>query len=349
LLRRVRRPAIEAVEHLVGMQAQEQYDPYLALWNRIEGFAPAELAELIEERRAVRGTLMRGTIHLTSADDYLALRPVLQALVEQRFHTGSPFGRKLASIDLDEVVALGRELVEQEPRTSAELRRLLGERWPDADGDSLAYAISYLLPVVQVPPRAVWGKGGQARRTTVQHWLGRDLSPSAEPDELVPRYLAAFGPATVMDMQSWSGLTKLRDAFERVASRLHVLHDDEGRELWDVPNGPLTDAARPVPVRLLPMYDNVVLGHADRSRIVPPDAPKLAWQEGGYMRAVLIDGFVRATWRIEREGKRSATLAVRLGPDVTGDEREDVAAEAERVLEFLASDARQRAVDVAPA
>ena len=345
----MRRPAAAVIEHLVGMQAQEQYDPYVALWNRIEGFDPAELAELLEERRAVRGTLMRGTIHLASADDYLALRPVLQALVEQRFHTGSPFGRNLASIDLDEVVAAGRELIEEKPRTSGELRRLLGKRWPSADGDSLAYAISYLLPVVQVPPRAVWGKGGQARRTTVQHWLGREMAASTEPDEIVPRYLAAFGPATVMDMQNWSGLTKLREAFERVAPRLHVLHDDDGRELWDVPGGPLPDETTLAPVRFLPLYDNVVLGHAERSRIVPPDAPKLAWQKGGYMRGVLIDGFVRATWRIEREGKRSATLVVRLGPDVTRDERDEAEVEAERVLGFVAADATQRAVDVAAA
>jgi hypothetical protein len=296
---------------------------------------------------------MRGTIHLVSSDDYLALRPVLQALVEQRFYTGSPFGKKLAPIDVDEVVALGRTLLDEEPRTSAELRRLLGERWPNADGDSLAYAISYILPVVQVPPRAVWGKGGQARRTTVQNWVGREMASVTEPDALVSRYLAAFGPATVMDMQNWSGLTKLGDAFERVAPRLHLLHDDEGRELWDIPNGPLTAESRPVPVRLLPMYDNVVLGHADRSRIVPANAPALPWREGGgrggHMRAVLVDGFVRATWRIDREGKKSATLTVRLGGDVTRDERDEVEAEAERVLEFLAGDARQRAVDVAPA
>ncbi len=154
------------------------------------------------------------------------------------FWTGSPFGRAIDGVDTDALVAMVRELIEERPRTRAELRPLLAERWPDHDSDALS-AIGYLLPVVQVPPRGVWGQSGQATWTTAESWLGRPLDAEPSIDDLVVRYLAGYGPAAVMDIQAWCGLTKLKEVVERLRPRLRVYRDEAGRELFDVPDAPL--------------------------------------------------------------------------------------------------------------
>ena len=139
LLERVELPIECAVEHLVALQAQEPFDPYYQLWSRLQGFDPGELARLLEERRVVRATsMLRTTIHLMTADDWLALRPVLQVVSDRGFATGSPFGNQLAGMDIEEVLDAGREALAERPRTASQLRSILGERWPERDAASLA-------------------------------------------------------------------------------------------------------------------------------------------------------------------------------------------------------------------
>jgi winged helix DNA-binding protein len=344
MLRRSNISAADVIERLVGMQAQIPADPYIALWSRVEGFRTDDLAALITDRKAVRMTLFRGTIHLVTARDALALRPVVQPALERLFQSGSPFGRQLTGVDLDQLLKLGRALVDDRPRTSAELRPLLHKRWPKRDQDSLVAAIGYLLPLVQVPPRGVWGASGQPRRTSLEAWLGHSLGKKQPPDAMILQYLAAFGPATVGDARTWSGLSGLAEVFERLRPRLRIFRDESGRELFDAPDGPLPDPETPAPVRFLPVYDNIVLSHADRARIVRPFDPKrLGYAAGVNFSSVLIDGFVGATWTLKKEPK-TATLRVALIDRLPKRERVAIEAEGDRLLAFIAADATKRDV-----
>ena len=333
LLERTPTSAAVAIEHLVGLQAQTPLAPYVGLWSRLEGFHPAELADAIVGRRAVRTSLMRATIHLVTARDALALRPLVQPLLERAFHA-SPFGRRLAGTDVAPILSLGRELLDERPRTRAELAPLLVERWPDLHPDSLVYAVSYLVPIVQVPPRGLWGRVGPPTWATMAGWLGRPLDDEPSPEGLVLRYLGAFGPATAADVRAWSGVSGLRPVVERLRPRLVTFRDANGRELFDLPDAPRPDPETPAPPRFLPEYDNVLIGHADRSRIIPAGRTiPLPPGNGATMGTVLLDGTFRGLWRIRRDGSRT-TLAIEPFEMVTTSERSGLLDEGARLLAF---------------
>jgi hypothetical protein len=317
-----------AIEHLVGMQAQEPQAPYVGLWSRLDGFEPEALSALIAGRHAVRLGIMRATIHLLTARDCLALWP-LMAPVPARAFRGSAFSKAIAGVDVDALVATGRELLAAEPLTRAELGRRLADRFEGFDPASLAAAVAFLSPLVQVPPRGLWRQGGAPRLTTAQAWLGREAeaSPLAE-EEVVLRYLAAFGPATVRDIQAWCGLTRLRTVVERLGDRLRVLRDEDGRELVDVRDGPLPDPDTPAPVRFMAAFDNAILGHAERSRIIAREDRDVVFRQRN-MQTFLVDGFVAGSWRMD-----GATLVVRPLGRLGRRDRRAVADEAERLVAF---------------
>jgi hypothetical protein len=335
LLRRETLPAAEVIERLVGMQAQEPDNPYIALWTRLEGFHPDELSAMIADRQAVRLSLMRGTIHLVTAADSLMMRPLIQPVLE-RIIRGSRHNRQgIAGVDLDDLLDLARTLVEERPRPNAELAKLLGARWPDRNADSLALAVHFLLPLVQVPPRGLWGASAKATWTTTDSWLGQPLALDPSPDDLVLRYLAAFGPASVSDVRSWSGMAGLSEVVARLRPRLLIFRDERGRELFDLPDAPRPNPATPAPPRFLPDYDNVLLGHADRTRIVSDEVRKRL----GIGRAtLLVDGIVSGVWKIKR-ARNSATLVVETFEPLADEDRTAVAEEGERLLKFVAGDA----------
>ncbi len=348
LLSRTAMGTTEALEHLVGLQGQAPDAPYVGLWSRLEGFDPAELAGLIASRGAVRVPLMRGTVHLVTAADALALRPLVQVVLERGFF-GQAFGHAVAGMDMDDLLGFGRALLAEQPRTRAALAPLLAERWPDRDPTAMAYAVSYLVPVVQVPPRGVWGSRGPAALAPLEEWLGRGLEPAPSLDAVVLRYLAAFGPATVADVQAWSGLTRLREVTDRLAPRPRSFRDEAGRDLLDLPDAPRPGADVPAPPRFLPEYDNVLLSHADRARVMDAGRrPPLPPGNGATMGTVLVDGFMRATWRVRRD-RGAATLTVEPFERLSATDATGVAEEGERLLRFVAPDERYDVAITAPA
>jgi len=352
LLARSRMSAKDAIERLVGMQAQEPIDPYIGLWTRLQDFRADDLATLISKRRAVRMGLMRATVHLVTARDALAIWPVVRSVSERVFQSargdvGVPaYTNRLSAVEMRTLLRAGRKLVDESPRTAAELRPLLKKRWPGQDPQALAAAVHFLLPLVQVPPRGLWGMSGRARHTSVEAWLGKEPGTDASPDKLMLRYLRAFGPATAADARTWSRLAGLGPVLERLRPRLRTFRDERGRELFDVPDGALPDPDTPAPPRFLPQYDNVFLAHEDRSRIVREDFRRSSWIEGTF-GTVLVDGFIGALWKIRRTGG-AATLLIEPVTAVGRRDMDAVAAEGLDLLAFTDPEATHE-VSVAPA
>jgi hypothetical protein len=338
LLRRSELSAVAAIEHLVGMQAQAPFPPYFGLWTRLARFEPDDLARRLLDRSVVRIVLMRGTVHLVTAADCLLLRPVVQPIMDRDLRSNTQFSAGIAGLDHDEIAAAGRELLDEQPRTAAQLRPLLAERWPGRDPASLAHAVRDLLPLVQIPPRAVWGRSGQPTYATAETWLGQPLAADPSLDDVLRRYLAAFGPATVADMQTWSGLKGLKEVVSRLD--LRSVRDETGRELLDLPDAPLPDPELPAPARFLPPFDNLLLSHKDRSRVMHQDDRKRLFntKNGVFPGTILVDGFLRGTWQLTRE-RDTATLRIDPYRKLSGKAADEVAQEGDRLLRFAEPDA----------
>jgi hypothetical protein len=333
----------EALVRVGGLQAQTPHTWYVGLWSRLADYQPEDTSRLLAEARIVRVALMRSTIHLVTAEDCRWLRPLVEPVIVRS--TMGAFGRGLAGVDRAELVSASREALADRPLTLGELGRALAVRWPDRDLTALGHAARAWLPLAQVPPRGLWGRSGRPAHLPVDQWLGAPgedeavvgEAPGSCPERLVLRYLAAFGPATVRDVRQWSGVTRLAEVLDRLRPQLRTFRDEQGRELVDLPDAPRPDPDTPAPVRYLYDFDNVLLSHADRSRVVTVDYTEQGFG-GGVMeqpRSVLIDGFVAATWRVAVTRER-ATLTVRPFRRLTSRELDDVWTEGEALLRFLA-------------
>ncbi|MGD9695917.1 MAG: winged helix DNA-binding domain-containing protein [Thermoleophilia bacterium] len=344
LLRRVAMEPVEAIERLAGLQAQDPAPPFVALWSRLDGFRREALVEAAEGRRVVRAPAMRATLHLVTARDLVALRAPLQPALDRAFAAVGDTG---AGIDVPAVVAAAREILAEGPRPFAELRALLSERFPDANHRGLGYCVRTHLPLVAVPAPTRWGWRPNPEFADAEAWLGEPVDPDPDPRVLVLRYLAAFGPATAADVAAWSGLPALRGVLDDLRDRLAVFRDEAGRELLDLYDAPRPDAGERAPARLLAAFDSAILGHADRSRIVPDEhRPRLVTRNLRVPATVLVDGFVAGTWTLD-VARRAATLTITPFGRLPRGARPALRAEAERLLRFAAEGSGTRTVEFA--
>jgi hypothetical protein len=333
LLERSAVDPVTAVRHLVGLQAQTPQTWYTGLWSRLDGFDAAKFGRLLEDRSVVRMALMRSTIHLVAADDALGLRRLVQPVIERS--TRGAFARQWAGLDLEDVAERSRELLDAEPLTFAELGARLQERWPERDRTALGQVARSALPLVQVPPRGVWHRSGAVRHTTLEAWLGTAVGAPISPEVLVRRYLGAYGPASVMDIQAWCGLTRLSEVVDRLRPDLLVLRSEAGKELFDLPDAPRPPEDVPAPPRFLYDYDNLLLSHADRSRFLIHNLFDFGWTfDGPQPSGLLVDGKVQATWVVQQD-HGVAVLAIRLLAPVSTRVRDEISREGVNLLAFL--------------
>jgi hypothetical protein len=333
LLERAALDPLSAVHHLVGLQAQVPANPYPALWSRLEPFAGSDLESLLVERKVVRIASLRGTIHLLTADDCLAFWPLFRPVFDRELAAHPQVGPALAGIDLDPVLEWSRALLREQPLSLPAFRAALAERFPEHDAAALAYACRNHLALVQVPPRGLLGRSQQVTVTTAEAWLGRPLAVSPSVEDLVLRYLRAFGASTAADVARWSRLTGIGGVLERLGRQLRQRRDQQGRTLWDVEDGELADPETAAPVRFLPEYDNVLLAHADRARFVAANGTPALYPPGHLGRGhVLVDGYLSGSWRIA-EGRLDV-----LHFPLSGDDLDAAVAEATGLAALLHPD-----------
>jgi Winged helix DNA-binding domain len=334
LLERETLQAKDAVAKLVGLQAQAAAPPFVGLWTRLAGFRREELARLIERHEVVRATMMRHTLHLVRADDYARFRSVVQPALTRSFRGITR--KRLEGLDLEPVLRAARKRLKQGPATFAEFRELAEQLEPERDVSALTYAVRTFLPLIQVPAGGRWAYSNAAPYTAAEELLGKRLRDSEDPRELVLRYLAAFGPARVADVQTWSGLSGLRAVVEDLGPDLRLFQDESGGELVDLPDAPRPPADTPAPARLLPEYDNLLLAYADRTRVIADEHRRAVFLSVGRVRGTfLVDGFVRGTWSVQSAKKGRATLVLEPFEKLSKRDSAALEAEAASALEFI--------------
>ena len=337
LLERASTTPPAAIERVVSLQAQLVKPPYVSLWSRIDGFARDDLTACIHDRSVVKTTMMRHTLHLMTAPDYLRLRRSAQASLTRSFT--SITGKRLAGLDVNPLVDAAAAQFRDEPRTFAEIRDALAAIEPDRDASAMAYAARTFIPLAQLPADTPWGYDNRAPYLDAETFLGAALDADERPHELIRRYLSAFGPASVRDCQNWSGLAGLKPAFEELRAELFVFRDERGTELFDVADGLFADPATPAPPRFLPEFDNVLLGHQDRSRIVSEeDRKRIALPAARMLPTFLVDGLVHGSWSVQTK-RGVATITLEPFRALAPADRRALAQEAEQLAQFLEPDA----------
>ena len=335
LLERESAPAVEVVGRLVGMQAQEPKHPYVGLWSRLSGFDEEELDRAVAERDVVRATMLRGTLHLVTAADYLRFRTTVSPVLEGGLKV---LGDRAEGLEPDKVVAAAHQLLAKEPLTFTEVRDALQQQFPEVNERALGFCTRMMVPLVMYPTDARWSWSANARFALAADWLGAKMHTKAEADELVTRYLAAFGPATPADFQTWSGLQKAKPLFD--ALELETFTDEAGKTLYDVPDGPRPDPDTPAPVRFLPEFDNLLLSHAKRERIIADEHKPAVYTKNLRVKATYtVDGLVAGLWTAEKK-RGVATLTVTPFGRTLKKTLAEIEREGTALLRFLEPDAK---------
>ncbi len=345
LLERATLDPLAAIEHLVAVQAQEAEPPHLGLWARLSAYHPDEVADLLAQRRLVRAPFVRAAAHLVSARDLLRLAVAVQPALERA--TRGLFGEVWQRVDVPRLVEVARAALASDPLTDAELGAVLAAHAPDEDPAGLTWAVATALPLVHLPPAGTWDHDDAPRLATAADWLEAEPASVSHEATLLWRYLAAYGPAGVVDMQAFTSMTRQQAVLPELRPHLEVLRDERGLELFDVPGAPRPAGDEPAPPRLLPAYDNVLMAHDDRSRIIPPQRRPRVFRAGARVQpTLLIDGFVAGTWRIDRAPDHVRVVLEPFALLAEAD-RAGLLAEADRMLALLALAGESTEVEVA--
>lgn len=342
LLERETMPLPTAIERLGGLQAQLARAPYVGLWTRLRDFRRETLDHLIGNRSVIKATWIRATLHLCTADDYIRFRATLQPMLTR---AASTIGKNRGGdIDLKKLLAAAREYIGERPRTFAEISEMVTKLMPGQDVGALRYAVRMHLPLVQVPISGGWSYSNQPEFTIAESWIGRPIAREDGLRELVLRYLAAFGPASVTDMQTWSGMPTLKETFEKLKPELQLYRAEGRRELFDAPDLVIPGGDLTAPIRFLPEFDNLLLSHSKRTRVIADEHRSKVYLPGLRVAAtILVDGFVRGVWRIEKTGS-AATLVIEPFDKLTRHDRAALTEEGESLVRL--AEAKSKSFEV---
>lgn len=339
LLAREKVSATAVIERLVGMQAQWPKPPFIGLWSRLIGFQREELVKLLEAKKVVRATMMRTTLHLISAKDYVKLRPAVQPVLSRAM--SAVLKDRVKPAEVPGYVEEARAFFAKKPRTFTELRDHLMSLHPKGDERAMGYIVRTRLPLVQVPSGGTWGFPADSEFALADAWIGKSIANGDDtpPDDLVLRYLAAFGPASAADAQAWSGFQGLGAVLERMRPKLRVVTDERGRELFDAPDAEIASEDVAAPARFLPEFDNLIVGRSEERFLAKGHRSKVFLSGLRVIPTVLVDGLVAATWKTERK-KNVATLAIEPFAAFAKKVKAEVEEEGEALLRFIEPDAK---------
>ncbi len=304
LLRRRRLGIVEAVHRVVALQAQAPASPYLALWNRLRPFDPAELDRAFATHAIVKATQMRSTLHAVDAADYPAFHEAMQPSLRAARLDDTRF--TVAGLSVEDADALVPPLLAyaSEPRSNAEIERWLDERLGEIPRRGAWWALRRYAPFVLAPTGGPWSFG-QVPAYLAARDLRRPGDVAASLAHLIVRYLEGFGPATVADVAQFSMVTRgrVREAVQALGDALVELEGPDGAVLLDVPDGELPGEGTPAPPRLMAMWDSTLLAYANRARIIPTDLRRHVIRiNGDVLPTVLVDGYVAGVWRPVEDG-----------------------------------------------
>ncbi len=334
------------IERLGGMQAQLASAPYVGLWTRLKDFQRSDLATLIENHTVVKATMMRATLHLVTAADYLRFRTTIQPALTEG--ANAVLKDRNADFEPAEIIEAARAYISEKPRSFADISAMLAELKPECDIGALRYTVRTNLPMVQVPINKGWSYPGNPEFTLADSWIGQSISTEERLEELIRRYLAAFGPASIKDMETWSGLPNLKEAFDMLKPQF-VIYMDGKRELFDLPDMPIPPADTSVPERFLPEFDNILLSHQKRIRILADEYRKQVYLPGLRVAAtILVDGFVRGAWKTETK-KGVTTMTITPFAPLTKQNVAALTEEGEKLVRFMEPDAKTYSVQFADA
>jgi hypothetical protein len=297
LLARKKVPVLSAIERLAGMQAQWPPAPYVGLWSRVTGFRREALEQALLDGDVVKPTVMRGTLHLITTRDYPMFWTALRDMPTWYDNEDLAHARK--------ALAGSRALAKTEPLTlNAALEHLEREHGHvDMEARRIFHAVRRHAHLLHAPETALWSARPIAVYLPYRKPAKIDVVVART--ELVRRYLAAFGPATRADISEWSGLrvSDFAPALEALEP-LRRFRDENGRELLDLPRAPLPSPDTPAPVRFLPKWDNLLLAHADRTRVLPDEIREDVIQKGNIAQTFLVDGMVAGTWAADKKKRK---------------------------------------------
>lgn len=339
LLRREPQTPRQAICKLIGLQAQEPASPYLALWTRLQEFEAIEFDRLLTERAVLKSTLMRITLHNVVAEDY----PLFYAAMAPSLRLSRVYDKRFvpAGVSLPDAQALLREtcrFLEQE-RTEADLVAWLASaansQWVKGDAKIAWWALKTFGPWTRVPadfsPERPWRYPGE--QYTLAASPEAAVAHEVAVQSLLLRFLAAYGPSSAQDFARFTLLRSpvVTAALKASADRLVTYHGAEGQTLYDLTEATLPDPETPAPARLLPLFDNLLLGHVHSSRVLPAEyRPRVSRVNGDLLPTVLVDGWVAGVWRVLEGG-----LEVTAFHKLSDEQWEGVAHEAKALLKFL--------------
>lgn len=344
LLERQTISASDVIRQSIGIQAQRASSPYIALWSRLADFQRGRLSQPIETRQIVKATSLRATLHLLTRADYLHYHGAIQPALNKG--RDSVLKQRDADFDEGRILKLARDFIGEQPRTFAEISAMLSDAYPDVDLGAMRYTVRTQLALVQVPIATGWSYSGKPQFALAEQWLESDIPKTVNHNDMILRYLGGFGPASVADFQRFTGLKGQNEYFQALGSKLVMYQDEVGRDLYDLPYMPLPSGDTPAPIRFLPEFDNVLLAHDKRTRILDDAYRAKVYLSGLRVRAtVLVDGFVRGGWEIDKK-RGTATLSIELFAPITASERETMRKQADSLARFIETDAKAYEVKI---